>query len=85
MQVAKWGNSLALRLPKALVDELGLKEGDEVAMRKAADGALEIAKAPTADEWLAQIRAMGPLVPAGTKHKRSDAYPKRRGGSGRTR
>jgi antitoxin MazE len=25
MQVSKWGNSLAVRLPKALVDELGLK------------------------------------------------------------
>ena len=30
MQVSKWGNSLAVRLPKALVDELGLKEGDEL-------------------------------------------------------
>jgi antitoxin MazE len=37
MQVSKWGNSLAVRLPKALVDALGLKEGDElnvVATRK---------------------------------------------------
>ncbi|HSC18982.1 MAG TPA: AbrB/MazE/SpoVT family DNA-binding domain-containing protein, partial [Rhizomicrobium sp.] len=30
MQVAKWGNSLAVRLPKKLVDELGLKEGDKL-------------------------------------------------------
>ena len=30
MQVAKWGNSLAVRLPKAVVDALRLKEGDEV-------------------------------------------------------
>lgn len=30
MQVSKWGNSLAVRLPKALVDQLGLKEGDEL-------------------------------------------------------
>ena len=30
MQVSKWGNSLAVRLPKALVDALGLKEGDEL-------------------------------------------------------
>lgn len=30
MQVSKWGNSLAVRLPKKLVDELGLKEGDEL-------------------------------------------------------
>ncbi|MEI9989560.1 MAG: AbrB/MazE/SpoVT family DNA-binding domain-containing protein [Rhizomicrobium sp.] len=30
MQIAKWGNSLAVRLPKALVEKLGLKEGDQV-------------------------------------------------------
>ena len=30
MQVAKWGNSLAVRLPADLVRELGLKEGDTV-------------------------------------------------------
>ena len=32
MNVAKWGNSLAVRLPAELVRELGLKEGDEVAI-----------------------------------------------------
>lgn len=30
VQIAKWGNSTALRLPKAIVDELGLKLGQEV-------------------------------------------------------
>jgi antitoxin MazE len=30
MRVAKWGNSLAVRLPKKLVEELGLKENDEI-------------------------------------------------------
>ena len=30
MQVAKWGNSLAIRLPAALVEQLQLKEGDEI-------------------------------------------------------
>ena len=30
MQVSKWGNSLAIRLPAAVVEALGLKEGDEI-------------------------------------------------------
>lgn len=30
MQVAKWGNSLAVRLPALVVNALGLKEGDEI-------------------------------------------------------
>ena len=32
MRVAKWGNSLAVRLPKALVEALGLKAGDELSV-----------------------------------------------------
>lgn len=30
MQIAKWGNSLAVRLPARMVKELGLKAGDEI-------------------------------------------------------
>ena len=42
MQVSKWGNSLAVRLPKALVEQLGLKEGDDVNVVAAKDGTLEV-------------------------------------------
>ena len=35
MQVSRWGNSLAVRLPKKLVEEAGLAEGDEVDVRVA--------------------------------------------------
>ena len=42
MQVSKWGNSLAVRLPKALVDQLGLKEGDELNVVAAKDGTVEV-------------------------------------------
>src|SRR5271154_4997955 len=35
MQVAKWGNSLAVRLPAAVVEALGLREGDEIEIRVA--------------------------------------------------
>ncbi len=30
VQIAKWGNSTALRLPKAVVEELGLAPGQEM-------------------------------------------------------
>ena len=30
MQVAKWGNSLAVRLPAAVVEALELEEGDQI-------------------------------------------------------
>jgi len=33
MQVGKWGNSLAVRLPAAVVEALDLKEGDQIEIR----------------------------------------------------
>ena len=30
MQVTRWGNSLAIRLPAAVVEALSLKEGDDI-------------------------------------------------------
>jgi len=42
MQVSKWGNSLAVRLPKALVDQLGLKEGDELNVIAAKESTVEV-------------------------------------------
>lgn len=30
MRVSKWGNSLAVRLPASMVEEMNLREGDEI-------------------------------------------------------
>ena len=35
MHVAKWGNSLAIRLPAAVVEALELKDGDQIEIRVA--------------------------------------------------
>ena len=77
MQVSKWGNSLAIRLPAALVEELGLKEGDDVMVRRAADGALEFAKTPTADEVFDRLRKHRGSLPAGYKFNREELYQRR--------
>jgi antitoxin MazE len=42
LQIAKWGNSLALRIPPAVVRQLGLRNGDTVRAQVLADGALAI-------------------------------------------
>ena len=39
MQVSKWGNSLAIRLPAAVVEALELKEGDDIEIRVAGETA----------------------------------------------
>jgi antitoxin MazE len=42
MRVSRWGDSLAVRLPKALVEQLGLKEGDQLDVVGAKDGVIEV-------------------------------------------
>ena len=47
MQVAKWGNSLAVRLPAAVVEALRLKEGDEIDIRVAGEREFAVARKPS--------------------------------------
>ena len=42
LQVAKWGNSLALRIPAEIVRRLGLHEGATVEAQITVDGTLSI-------------------------------------------
>ena len=39
-QVAKWGHSLAVRIPRAVVREAGLTEGDRLSLDLEADGSI---------------------------------------------
>ena len=50
MQVAKWGNALAIRLPIAVVKALGLKEGDQVDIRVSGERAFVVAREPRPTE-----------------------------------
>ena len=59
MQIAKWGNSLAVRIPADVARELDLKEGDEVTLRALDDGALAvITEQQRRSEAVARIREM---------------------------
>ena len=74
MLVSKWGNSLAVRLPKALVDELGLKEGDELEVVTARKGAIEVeTKEQRRQRALDNIRARQWTLPPGYKFDRDEA------------
>jgi len=74
MQVSKWGNSLAVRLPKALVEKLGLKEGDEINVVAAKDGVIEV---ETREEQrrraLARMAARNWTLPSDYKFDRDEA------------
>ncbi|MEI2769424.1 MAG: AbrB/MazE/SpoVT family DNA-binding domain-containing protein [Candidatus Competibacter sp.] len=56
MQVAKWGNSLAVRLPTAVVEALSLREGDDIEIEVAGARAFEIPLAPADHPYTAASR-----------------------------
>jgi predicted nucleic acid-binding protein len=58
MQVSKWGNSLAVRLPKKLVEELGIAEGDDVNVTSADPQTHEAALRLARDHGLAFYGAL---------------------------
>jgi antitoxin MazE len=73
MQVSKWGNSLAVRLPAALVERLGLQEGDEIAIEVADLRHFRVARDPRRDEALETLRGIGWILPESIRFDREDA------------
>ena len=73
MQVARWGNSLAVRLPADLVRRLGLKEGDDVEIH-ADDTGLVLARRPGPEEVLAELRKFRGRLPAAARLNRDEAH-----------
>jgi len=56
-QVVKWGNSLAVRIPKAVAEQARVREGDAIVI-KAARGRIVVERTervPTLEELVAQI------------------------------
>ena len=73
MQVAKWGNSLAVRLPAAVVDALDLKEGDDIEIRIAGTREFEVARDRSREKALAKLRKLRRPLPAGFSFGRDEA------------
>jgi antitoxin MazE len=74
MQVAKWGNSLAVRLPAAVVEALNLKEGDDIEIDVAGARAFEVRKKPGAAELLARLRKYRGRLPTDFRFDRLEAH-----------
>lgn len=73
MQVAKWGNSLAVRLPATVVEALDLKPGDNIDIHVVGERTFAIEKTPGARELLARLRKFRGRVPADFKFDREGA------------
>ena len=72
MQVAKWGNSLAVRLPAAVVEALELKEGDEIEIHIADARDFGVVRKPGREELLNRLRAFRGRLPPDFKFDRGE-------------
>jgi antitoxin MazE len=73
MQVFKWDNGLALRLPAAVVEALELREGDDVEVVIAGVREFQIRKKPTGRALLDRLRQYRGRLPADFTFSRDDA------------
>ena len=65
MRVSKWGNGLAIRLPKDIVEAIGLAAGDELRIVQAAAERSHLRRAVDANGPPAvRLRTPNPLSPA---------------------
>jgi len=73
MQVAKWGNSLAVRIPSAVVEALELSAGDEIEIHIADARQIAIARKPGREDLLKRLHAFRGRLPADFKFDRDEA------------
>jgi antitoxin MazE len=72
MQVSKWGNSLAVRLPAVVVEALDLKEGDEIEISIAGKRDFKVARDRSKERALEQLRQMKWSFPPDFKFNREE-------------
>src|ERR1700723_3001285 len=72
MQVSKWGNSLAVRLPAVVVEALDLKEGDEMEISIAGKRDFKVAHDRSKERAIEQLRQMKWSFPPDFKFNREE-------------
>jgi antitoxin MazE len=72
-QIVKWGNSLAVRIPKPVAEEAGVREGDSITI-EAKEGRIQLRRrrprVPSLRQLVAQLTSENsyPEVQAGAEH-----------------
>ena len=73
MQVAKWGNSLAVRIPANVVEALQLKAGDEIEIQVAGARRFAVSRKPSREDLLIRLREFRGRLPADFVFDREEA------------
>lgn len=72
MKFAKWGNSLALRVPAEVVEELGLSPNDDAEIRITGKHSFEVVHDRRRQEAIEAIRKLARPLPPGYKFNREE-------------
>ncbi len=73
MKLAKWGNSLAIRLPAAVVEALDLKDGDDIEIDIAGARRLEVKRSEDSAQVLDRLKKFRGRLPADFRFDRLEA------------
>ncbi len=73
MRIFKFGDGLGVCIPQAIVDELGLKEGDDIAVRVGTDRNFELTTADARSKAFERIKAFKLQLPPDWVFDRDDA------------
>jgi antitoxin MazE len=74
MRIARWGNSLAIRLPKAVVEALKLTEGDDIEVVVATSRRFEVGKDRRRDAAIERLKKLKWKLPQGFRFSRDQAH-----------
>lgn len=73
MKVSKWGNSLAIRIPRDVVEALSLREGDEVQLVAGAAGLLKLDRRIRREEAVEGLSVYAGRLPSNYRFDRDEA------------
>lgn len=71
-RIAKWGNSPAVRIPRAVMEASGLKDGDAVVMTALPEGGVAIVPDRRREEAMERLRSLRWELPEGYKFDREE-------------
>lgn len=74
MKFAKWGNSIAVRIPAEVVAKLGISPNDEAQIKVTGESSFEVVRDRSREEAIEAIRKLARPLPPGYKFNRDEIY-----------
>jgi antitoxin MazE len=74
LKLAKWGNSLAIRIPAEVADKLGLRENEEADVRVTGEHSFEVVRNRRRQDAIETIRRLRVTVPEDFTFNRDEIY-----------